>query len=142
MQLNTLDEPADMFFRLTESPWIRAGRQYTVRVSFINYAGCPRPPELLSLSRTFGRIQTTALQFATSQRMLFRRTVLWHCSFKTRVTSRMTCGRPVLCWSGACILTELASTNECLNTEGFFQVMYISLYHHCMLTIFHWTLYG
>ncbi|KIK46595.1 glycoside hydrolase family 27 protein [Suillus luteus UH-Slu-Lm8-n1] len=31
MLLNTLDEPADMFFRLTESPWIRAGRQYTVR---------------------------------------------------------------------------------------------------------------
>jgi len=31
MLLNTLDEPADMFFRLTESPWIRAGRQYSVR---------------------------------------------------------------------------------------------------------------
>ena len=32
-QLNTLDEPTDMFFNLTESPWIRAGRQYSVRVS-------------------------------------------------------------------------------------------------------------
>ena len=32
-QINTLDEPADMFFSLTESPWIRAGRQYSVRVS-------------------------------------------------------------------------------------------------------------
>ncbi|EIM88748.1 glycoside hydrolase family 27 protein [Stereum hirsutum FP-91666 SS1] len=31
MLLNTLDEPADMFFNLTESPWIRAGRQYHVR---------------------------------------------------------------------------------------------------------------
>jgi len=31
MLLNTLDHPADMFFRLTESPWIRAGRQYSVR---------------------------------------------------------------------------------------------------------------
>ncbi|KAF7319163.1 Alpha-galactosidase [Mycena chlorophos] len=31
MLLNTLDEPADMFFSLTESPWIRAGRQYSVR---------------------------------------------------------------------------------------------------------------
>lgn len=31
MLLNTLDEPADMFFNLTESPWIRAGRQYSVR---------------------------------------------------------------------------------------------------------------
>ncbi|GBE83549.1 Probable alpha-galactosidase [Sparassis crispa] len=31
MLLNTLDEPADMFFNLTESPWIRAGRQYAVR---------------------------------------------------------------------------------------------------------------
>ncbi|PFH48961.1 glycoside hydrolase family 27 protein [Amanita thiersii Skay4041] len=31
MLLNVLDEPADMFFRLTESPWIRAGRQYHVR---------------------------------------------------------------------------------------------------------------
>ncbi|KAL5492791.1 hypothetical protein ACEPAI_4239 [Sanghuangporus weigelae] len=31
MLLNTLDEPTDMFFNLTESPWIRAGRQYSVR---------------------------------------------------------------------------------------------------------------
>ncbi|KIL60293.1 glycoside hydrolase family 27 protein [Amanita muscaria Koide BX008] len=31
MLLNTLDAPADMSFRLTESPWIRAGRQYSVR---------------------------------------------------------------------------------------------------------------
>ncbi|PIL29395.1 hypothetical protein GSI_09447 [Ganoderma sinense ZZ0214-1] len=30
MLINTLDEPADMFFNLTESPWIRAGRQYSV----------------------------------------------------------------------------------------------------------------
>ncbi|TBU21931.1 glycoside hydrolase [Dichomitus squalens] len=31
MLINTLDEPADMFFNLTESPWVRAGRQYHVR---------------------------------------------------------------------------------------------------------------
>ncbi|KAJ6512538.1 glycoside hydrolase family 27 protein [Mycena sanguinolenta] len=31
MLLNTLDEPSDMAFNLTESPWIRAGRQYSVR---------------------------------------------------------------------------------------------------------------
>jgi alpha-galactosidase len=31
MLLNTLNEPSDMFFNLTESPWIRAGRQYSVR---------------------------------------------------------------------------------------------------------------
>ncbi|KAJ1303004.1 hypothetical protein OPQ81_011206 [Rhizoctonia solani] len=31
MMLNTLDEPAEMSFNLTESPWIRAGRQYTIR---------------------------------------------------------------------------------------------------------------
>ncbi|CAK5262335.1 unnamed protein product [Mycena citricolor] len=31
MLLNTLNEPADMTFNLTESPWIRAGRQYHVR---------------------------------------------------------------------------------------------------------------
>ncbi|KAJ7584916.1 glycoside hydrolase family 27 protein [Mycena floridula] len=31
MLLNILDEPADMFFNLTESPWTRAGRQYLVR---------------------------------------------------------------------------------------------------------------
>jgi len=31
MLLNTLDEPADMNFTLVESPWIRAGRQYSVR---------------------------------------------------------------------------------------------------------------
>ncbi|KIJ12234.1 alpha-galactosidase [Paxillus involutus ATCC 200175] len=31
MLINTLDEPANMFFNLTESPWIRAGRQYFVR---------------------------------------------------------------------------------------------------------------
>ncbi|KAF8155494.1 glycoside hydrolase [Crassisporium funariophilum] len=31
MLLNTLDEPSTMFFNLTESPFIRAGRQYSVR---------------------------------------------------------------------------------------------------------------
>ncbi|KAF4564487.1 hypothetical protein EYR36_002423 [Pleurotus pulmonarius] len=31
MLLNVLDEAADMFFTLTESPWIRAGRQYAMR---------------------------------------------------------------------------------------------------------------
>jgi alpha-galactosidase len=31
MMLNTLDTPATMSFNLTESPWIRAGRQYSVR---------------------------------------------------------------------------------------------------------------
>ncbi|KAK7044903.1 alpha-galactosidase [Favolaschia claudopus] len=31
MLLNTLNEPSEMFFNLTESPWIRAGRQYSVR---------------------------------------------------------------------------------------------------------------
>ncbi|KAH9950215.1 glycoside hydrolase family 27 protein [Amylocystis lapponica] len=31
MLLNTLSEPADMSFDLVESPWIRAGRQYSVR---------------------------------------------------------------------------------------------------------------
>ncbi|KAJ7583600.1 glycoside hydrolase [Mycena floridula] len=31
MLLNTLNEPATMFFNLTESPFIRAGRQYSVR---------------------------------------------------------------------------------------------------------------
>ncbi|KZT70099.1 glycoside hydrolase family 27 protein [Daedalea quercina L-15889] len=31
MLLNTLDEPADLTFNLTESPWLRAGRQYSVR---------------------------------------------------------------------------------------------------------------
>ncbi|KAI3612636.1 glycoside hydrolase family 27 protein [Moniliophthora roreri] len=31
MLINVLDQPADMSFTLTESPWIRAGRQYSVR---------------------------------------------------------------------------------------------------------------
>ncbi|KIY48460.1 glycoside hydrolase [Fistulina hepatica ATCC 64428] len=31
MLLNTLNEPANLTFNLTESPWIRAGRQYSVR---------------------------------------------------------------------------------------------------------------
>jgi len=31
MLINVLDHPADMFFSLTESPWIRAGRQYHIR---------------------------------------------------------------------------------------------------------------
>ncbi|KZT64432.1 glycoside hydrolase family 27 protein [Daedalea quercina L-15889] len=31
MLLNPLSEPADLWFNLTESPWIRAGRQYAVR---------------------------------------------------------------------------------------------------------------
>ncbi|KAF8755534.1 Alpha galactosidase A [Rhizoctonia solani] len=41
MMLNTLDEPAEMSFNLTESPWIRAGRKYSIRVSQIDrlYAG-------------------------------------------------------------------------------------------------------
>ncbi|KAJ7198351.1 hypothetical protein GGX14DRAFT_573590 [Mycena pura] len=34
MMLNTRDEPAHMFFSLTESPWLRAGRQYFVRVTW------------------------------------------------------------------------------------------------------------
>lgn len=35
-QLNTLGEPADLAFNLTESPWLRAGRQYSVRVRVIH----------------------------------------------------------------------------------------------------------
>ncbi|KAG9221845.1 hypothetical protein CCMSSC00406_0005670 [Pleurotus cornucopiae] len=31
MLLNTLNEPSDLTFNLTESPWIRAGRAYSVR---------------------------------------------------------------------------------------------------------------
>ncbi|KAK0192450.1 glycoside hydrolase [Armillaria mellea] len=31
INLNILDEPSTLFFNLTESPWIRAGRQYSVR---------------------------------------------------------------------------------------------------------------
>ncbi|KAL0577610.1 hypothetical protein V5O48_004371 [Marasmius crinis-equi] len=31
MLINVEDEPTDMFFDLTDSPWIRAGRQYSVR---------------------------------------------------------------------------------------------------------------
>ncbi|KAL4254007.1 Alpha-galactosidase, partial [Pleurotus pulmonarius] len=31
MLLNTLNEPSDLTFNLTESPWIRAGREYSVR---------------------------------------------------------------------------------------------------------------
>ena len=34
-QLNTLDQTSTMTFNLTESPFIRAGRQYSVRVSFL-----------------------------------------------------------------------------------------------------------
>ena len=33
VQINTFDAAATMFFQLTESPWLRAGRQYSVRVS-------------------------------------------------------------------------------------------------------------
>ncbi|CAE6406157.1 unnamed protein product [Rhizoctonia solani] len=31
MMLNTLDQPAELSFNLTESPWIRAGRKYSIR---------------------------------------------------------------------------------------------------------------
>ncbi|EUC61047.1 glycoside hydrolase family 27 protein, partial [Rhizoctonia solani AG-3 Rhs1AP] len=31
MMLNTLDEPAELSFNLTETPWLRAGRKYTIR---------------------------------------------------------------------------------------------------------------
>ena len=44
-QLNVLDEPADMTFSLTESPWVRAGRQYSVRVrpaALVVYRRSPR----------------------------------------------------------------------------------------------------
>lgn len=55
-QLNVLNEPADLFFSLTESPWIRAGRQYAIRVS----AAANRwNPSLISVAtRIFGVIQT------------------------------------------------------------------------------------
>jgi alpha-galactosidase len=32
-KINSLNHPTDLTFNLTESPWIRAGRQYSVRVS-------------------------------------------------------------------------------------------------------------
>lgn len=35
VQLNTLDVPSTMSFNLTESPFIRAGRQYSVRVCYL-----------------------------------------------------------------------------------------------------------
>ncbi|KAI9066864.1 glycoside hydrolase family 27 protein [Trametes sanguinea] len=44
MLINTLDEPADMFFNLTESPWIRAGRQYSVRVRLPTHLPSHPPP--------------------------------------------------------------------------------------------------
>ncbi|KAI0027511.1 hypothetical protein K488DRAFT_61307, partial [Vararia minispora EC-137] len=34
VKLNALDEPADMFFSLTESPWIRAGKIINVQDSW------------------------------------------------------------------------------------------------------------
>ena len=38
LQINTDSEPADMNFALIESPWIRAGIQYSVRVGSLNLA--------------------------------------------------------------------------------------------------------
>jgi len=62
LQINDLDDPADMFFSLTESPWIRAGRQYSVRVCHLYFVLWHFHWQI---SRTCGLIPTMAPLSAT-----------------------------------------------------------------------------
>ena len=64
VQLNTLDVPATMTFNLTESPWIRAGRQYHIRVSVRRF-GCDTRVEIVA--RISGRIVTMELPSGISR---------------------------------------------------------------------------
>jgi hypothetical protein len=60
LQINTLSEPADMFFNLTESPWIRAGIQYSVRVGSPTPCGTSQLSLINFWDRICGRTRTTA----------------------------------------------------------------------------------
>jgi hypothetical protein len=60
--------PVDMFFKIAESPWIRAGRQYSVRVStFFHDFERIVFFHILHEHRIYGRIPTTELRYVTSQ---------------------------------------------------------------------------
>lgn len=71
-----------MFFNLTESPWIRAGRQYSVRVRYFQpckaWHHIDRTPD-----RTSGHTRITARQSETSQQQVSLRMVLLLSFFRT-----------------------------------------------------------
>jgi hypothetical protein len=91
-QINTMDEPSDLLFFLTESPWIRAGRQYTVRVCDMS-SSHHRPRlelyPLTRLDRTFGLIRLMELQSNILSRTMYLRMGLLHCYCKMLGTSLM-----------------------------------------------------
>lgn len=84
-QLNTLDTPSNLFFNLTESPFIRAGRQYSVRVRpHLMYLALSLKRQQLNdhLHRIYGRTQTTALQSGISQRQMYHPMASLPCYWK------------------------------------------------------------
>lgn len=98
-QINSLNYPADLSFNLTESPWIRAGRQYTVRVNHSHSFSLVW--RLTYTSRTSGHIPPTALLCAISLPQPCPPMGLSRCLCRTRATSRQGCGPRVQCGSGA-----------------------------------------
>ena len=110
-QLNTLDHPADMTFNLTESPWIRAGRQYSVRVGCHLGSFNQTPCLSFSLRRIYGHTQTMAPLFEASQHATCLLMELWRFSWRMLATSLQGRNHLVREWIGvrqrmAHVLTE------------------------------------
>jgi len=107
-KINSLDHATDLAFNLTESPWIRAGRQYSVRVSPSSLSPLPPPTasptpyinEHIPKYRTYGRTRTTAPLFATSEYMMSPRMGWWLCCCRMQAMSQRGHTRLVRCWSG------------------------------------------
>jgi len=101
-QINTLDHPADMSFKLTDSPWIRAGIQYNVRVRRLCSSVCLIIlANSFSLPRTYGLIPLMALQFAPIRLAVFLRTASWLSYWRRQEVNLTNHSHLVLNWSGA-----------------------------------------
>lgn len=82
-----------MTFNLTESPWIRAGRQYSVRVGLTN-SGKHRVTKCLLMIhfyRTYGHTQTMGQPYEILQLTTSRHTVSLLCFSKMLVTNQRDC---------------------------------------------------
>ncbi len=75
-----------MFFNLTESPWIRAGRQYSVRVTVLVLF--PHKVWINRDLRTCGRTRTMVQRSETSPRTVYLRMELSRSFLKMRVMSQ------------------------------------------------------
>jgi hypothetical protein len=113
-----------MFFNLTESPWICAGRQYSVRVRLlpllVSSSSFGFTPDT-SFPRTCGHTRTTALPCATLQRAACTRTASSHCSSRTRATSPVAYSphAPTVC--GAWTRTARVLVLPRVSNESFFR---------------------